>query len=501
MKKRKFSMLLNIAVLCLCVAAIAIGVYSAKNASLNVTGTIGFVAHDCKVEVYGKITGAVDSSNNTITANTGTATVIFEESEGTGKLVTENTNNSWNIGDIYFDDLNTSGNTIANDIVITLTLKNVSESYDITATIIPNTPDIIVEDVTFSGGNYSGYVCVLSKDKTVITATITLKLYAEQNITAKNNFGIDLKFEKPQKVTAYTDMLTFTEDSTKYQSTVKQKDSNISGECIVPSAYVGADDNIYLVSGVGSNLYALNSKSLTKVEIPYSFTEIGAYCFSSNTSVTEVILPSSLRKINSGAFEGCSSLISINIPKGVTLIAASKESYYGLTFESCTNLENVTIPITLDYLTEGAFSNTKFLNNLYGNKDFAICTRVDGKKFVLEVKKGLTSIDLSTEENVIQILGDAFDKSRETLKSVKLPKTLPIITKFQFSSCGSTLETIDIPKSVVSIGDRAFQNSDNKLIINYEGTISEWNAISKHSNWKPTSYYFTVHCADGDLSV
>ena len=93
MKKRKFSMLLNIAVLCLCVAAIAIGVYSAKNASLNVTGTIGFVAHDCKVEVYGKITGAVDSSNNTITANTGTATVIFEESEGTGKLVTENTNN------------------------------------------------------------------------------------------------------------------------------------------------------------------------------------------------------------------------------------------------------------------------------------------------------------------------------------------------------------------------------------------------------------------------
>ena len=498
MKKRKYSMLLNIAVLCLCVAAIAIGVYSAKNASLNVTGTIGFVAHDCKVEVYGKITGAVDSSNNTITANTGTATVIFEESEGTGKLVTENTNNSWNIGDIYFDDLNTSGDTIANDIVITLTLKNVSEFYDITATIIPNTPDIIVEDVTFSGGNYSGYVCVLSKDKTAITATITLKLYAEQNITAKNNFGIDLKFEKPQNVTAYTDMLTFTEDATKYQSTVKQKDSNISGECIIPSGYLGTDGNVYLVSGAGNTFQAFNSKFLTKVEIPYSFTEIYAYCFGGATSLKDVILPNSLRKFGNSAFQGCTSLTSINIPKGVTSIGNLSA---GMPFDGCTNLENVTIPVTLDCIAGYSFSGTKFLNNLLVNNDVAICTRVDGKKFVLSVKKGLTSIDISSEENVIQIAEDAFSPCRDTLTSVKLPKTLPIITEFQFSPCGSTLETVDIPKSVVSIGDRAFQNSNNKLIINYEGTISEWNAISKHSNWKPTSYKFTVHCADGDLSV
>ena len=51
MKKRKFNILLNVAVLCMCVCAIAIGVYSAKQASLNVSGTIGFTAHDCKVSV------------------------------------------------------------------------------------------------------------------------------------------------------------------------------------------------------------------------------------------------------------------------------------------------------------------------------------------------------------------------------------------------------------------------------------------------------------------
>ncbi len=498
MKKRKISLFFNIVSLCLFISAIVIGVFSVKSAKFNMNGSIGFVAHDCKVEVYGKITGAVDSSNNTITANTGTATVIFEESAGTGKLVTENTNNSWNIGDIYFNDLNTSGDTIANNIVITLTLKNVSELYDITATIIPNTPDIVVEDVKFSGGNYSGYVCVLSKDKTVITATITLKLYAKQNLTAKNNFGIDLKFEKPQKVTAYTDMLTFTEDSTKHQSTVKQKDSNISGECIVPSSYVGADDNIYLVSKTES-FRAFSNKSLTKVEIPYSITQIGAYCFNGATSLKDVILPNSLRMFSSSAFDGCTSLTSINIPKGVTSIGTTSSS---LIFSSCTNLENVTIPVTVDYIAMETFSGTKFLNNLLGNNDMAICTRVDGKKFVLKVKQGLTSLDMSLEENVIQIVQDAFSLCRDTLTSVKLPKTLPIITDFQFSAIDSILETVDIPKSVVSIGDRAFQNvNNNNLTINYEGTKSEWFAISKHSNWKPTSYYFTVHCADGDLSV
>ena len=57
MKKKKFNLLLNIATLCLCVAAIAFGVYSAKNASLNVTGTIGFTAHNCDVDISGYIYG------------------------------------------------------------------------------------------------------------------------------------------------------------------------------------------------------------------------------------------------------------------------------------------------------------------------------------------------------------------------------------------------------------------------------------------------------------
>ncbi len=65
MKKRKFNFIIDIAVLCLCVAAIAIGVYSAKQATLNVSGTIGFNAHDCEVAVSGVMNAYTQNANGT----------------------------------------------------------------------------------------------------------------------------------------------------------------------------------------------------------------------------------------------------------------------------------------------------------------------------------------------------------------------------------------------------------------------------------------------------
>ena len=130
MKKRKLNLLIDIAIVCLCVCAIAIGVYSAKTASLNVSGTIGFQAHNCKVRVLGKITGAVDASNNAITSNTSTATINYTDSSNTsqGKLI-DGTADTWNFGSIFFDDLNTDKYHEVNDIVFTFTITNESDYY------------------------------------------------------------------------------------------------------------------------------------------------------------------------------------------------------------------------------------------------------------------------------------------------------------------------------------------------------------------------------------
>ena len=176
MKKRKFNILLNIAVLCMCVCAIAIGVYSAKTASLNVSGTIGFTAHNCKVRVLGKITGAVDASNNAITSNTSTPTINYIDTSNTsqGKLI-DGTADTWSFGSIFFDDLNTDKYHEVNDIVFTFTITNESAYYvDVTVN-----QDCINDNRIFIYAPNNGET-LAPKDQTGSSVTLTVKLQLQK---------------------------------------------------------------------------------------------------------------------------------------------------------------------------------------------------------------------------------------------------------------------------------------------------------------------------------
>ena len=126
MKKRKFGFLLNIAVLCLCLAAIAVGVYSVKTAQLTVTGTIGFTAHNTKMGLTGSIL-ACESSSATVRKEATIASTSIETSKVELDLNKEFSGSS--DGKMYFSDLFDEGKII----VITLTLTNNSD-YKVTAT-------------------------------------------------------------------------------------------------------------------------------------------------------------------------------------------------------------------------------------------------------------------------------------------------------------------------------------------------------------------------------
>ena len=66
----------------------------------------------------------------------------------------------------------------------------------------------------------------------------------------------------------------------------------------------------------------------------------------------------------------------------------------------------------------------------------------------------------------------------------------------------SGLTSIDIPNSVTSIGNYALQYCRGLTSINYDGTTTQWVAITKGSNWKdgvPSNCM--VHCTDGDIAI
>ena len=343
MKKRKFNILLNIAVLCMCVCAIAIGVYSAKTASLNVSGTIGFTAHNCKVRVLGKITGAVNASNVALDPATTPALNYYDSTDNTkGKLI-DGTADSWNFDKIYFDDLNAEGDAIATDIVFTFTLTNESTAYDVIATLnVKNLPNSIKPTVTFTtGSNNSGFVCELKKDKTAVTMTLTLSLLTSENISnATKNLDFTLSFDRVnQNQIAEALGYTFSNGTIKGVPATTESNATLN----IPSYFYDTTTNgvVFVKSLYNSNLFSplTNLDLYSNIFIPSSVTNLDNCAFIKCTKLTTITIPNSVTSINRAAFKDCTGLTSITIPTSVESIEKS-------VFLGCTNLISVTIEKT-----------------------------------------------------------------------------------------------------------------------------------------------------------
>ena len=159
-----------------------------------------------------------------------------------------------------------------------------------------------------------------------------------------------------------------------------------------------------------------------KVIIPDGVTSIAGGAFKNWKNLESVIIPDSVTgTLNGQTFDGCSSLVSVNIPIGITSIG-------GYAFQNCSSLTSITIP-----------------------------------------------------DSVTSIGGYAFSGC-SSLASVTIPDSVTSIEIGVFSGC-TNLTSITIPTSVTSIGNYAFNNCSNLTNIYYKGTEEQWNAITKASTW------------------
>lgn len=224
-------------------------------------------------------------------------------------------------------------------------------------------------------------------------------------------------------------------------------------EIIIP-----AECNGKPVTSIGQSAFEAR-RSLTSVTIPDSVTSIGQSAFSSCSGLTSITIPDSVTSISEYAFSYCSSLTSITIPDSVTVINDN-------VFIGCSSLTSVTIPNSVTSIGESAFRD---------------CS-------------SLTSITIP--DKVTEISGSTFSGC-SSLTSITIPDGVTDIRNSAFSSC-SKLTSVTIPVSVKFIGSSAFGNCSSLTSITFNGTMEQWETITKYY-WNKNTGNYTVYCTNGNL--
>lgn len=220
-------------------------------------------------------------------------------------------------------------------------------------------------------------------------------------------------------------------------------------------------DEIQYFTGVTSTEGVFTGLTkLTHITIPDWITTLGS--FQNCTALDTVALPVALHYLTYYCFDGCSALKKVTLPTGI-------ESIPYCCFRGCGALESLVIPTTVTSLGHYAFSGCTLLAGVelpsglqtIGNYAFQNCQSITSLDFPATLTSigqyafngctALTSAMLGS--NVT--LGQYAYAGCSSLASVVLPENMTSIPNYCFWNCRA-LAAISWPEGLTTIGDYAF---------------------------------------------
>ena len=234
-----------------------------------------------------------------------------------------------------------------------------------------------------------------------------------------------------------------------------------------------------------------NCDSLRGVTIPNSVEFIGKYAFDNCNNLKSVSLPNKLTSINVGLFRYCNYLSEITIPKTVKSIGQ-------YAFYSSYNSSAQVHVFFGGTESEWNAINIDSSNNKIQSPRIDYSSSVSSLSYVLDEKwyyflgndNGIYSFTYTASSS-----GQDFNYSSITTSG----RVMKSLGSSAFHS--SYLSTITLPNTLVYIGYDALYSSTNTTQIYFDGTVEEWEAIEKDSDWNNGIKSRTIHCLDGDVSA
>ena len=344
-------------------------------------------------------------------------------------------------------------------------------------------------------------------------------------ISAKINGSIDEKYNTLSEKYSESQGLEYvlSGDGTYYivSSIGTCTDINIT----VPNVYKGLP-----VREIGNN--AFNYSKIINIRLPDSLTGIGDSAFEGCYSLTAIVIPDSVVTVGERAFRDCYTLDFVVLSESLTSIG--KQAFYKCTdlklitaisdkitsindllFYECNKLQVIILPDSLKTIGDQAFHACEQLLDIklyegltsIGKSAFSGCLQLQtinipstvtyiGEYAFLECAK-LT--DIEVPGGVKQINTGVFSYC-ESLTNVKINEGVEVIGESSFSNSLAYMSMIEIPNSVTTINPFAFYWAQSLTSIVFNGTMVEWEAISKGTSWDYACNYYTVYCTDGNIT-
>lgn len=240
--------------------------------------------------------------------------------------------------------------------------------------------------------------------------------------------------------------------------------------------------------------------NLTSVVIPDSVMSIGIKVFKDCHRLTEIVIPDNLISAGSAVFVGCDNLQYI-VKDGLKYLGNKENPYVYLADTETTEMKLATIENGCKIIGASAFYGCEKLTEIVipdsvtsiGDFAFYYCLSLKYNE-----KNGLNYLGNGNNEYLCLISVDGTLKKQ--LTSISIENSCKVIGSNALDYCSSAKEII-IPDSVIHIDRYAFYGCSSLTEITFNGTVEQWNNVTKHSDWCYMVSVTKVVCTDDEVML